>query len=149
MDPHEKVSMDAEKIMSNTWYFEFMVKKTLTKLARTTEFHITPLGSLKTIYVYLKASPLPPAPSQDACCWILGDGWWESLLRHQQWLLRQQQSLLRYQQWLLLSVLLAGCCLAAGWLVHLGGTWRHGSSPERPQIQRPCQEGGKFLDPWG
>ena len=52
MDPHEKVSMDAEKIMSNTWYFEFMVKKTLKKLARTTEFHITPLGSLKTIYVY-------------------------------------------------------------------------------------------------
>ena len=26
--------------------------KTLKKLARTTEFHITPLGSLKTIYVY-------------------------------------------------------------------------------------------------
>ena len=44
MDPHEKVSMDAEKIMSNTWDFEFMVKKTLKKLARTTEFHITPLG---------------------------------------------------------------------------------------------------------
>ena len=52
LDPHEKVNMDAEKIMSNTWYFEFMVKKTLKKLARTTEFHITPLGSLKTIYVY-------------------------------------------------------------------------------------------------
>ena len=52
LDPHEKVSMDAEKIMSNTWYFEFMVKKTLKELARTTEFHITPLGSLKTIYVY-------------------------------------------------------------------------------------------------
>ena len=44
MDPHEKVSMDAEKIMSNTWDFEFMVKKTLKKLARTTKFHITPLG---------------------------------------------------------------------------------------------------------
>ena len=52
LDPHEKVNMDAEKVMSNTWYFEFMVKKTLKKLARTTEFHITPLGSLKTIYVY-------------------------------------------------------------------------------------------------
>ena len=52
LDPHEKVNMDAEKIMSNTWYFEFMVKKTFKKLARTTEFHITPLGSLKTIYVY-------------------------------------------------------------------------------------------------
>ena len=52
MDPHEKVSMDAEKIMSNTWYFEFILKKTLKTLARTTEFHITPLGSLKTIYVY-------------------------------------------------------------------------------------------------
>ena len=52
LDPHEQVSMDAEQIMSNTWYFEFMVKKTLKKLARTTEFHITPLGSLKTTYVY-------------------------------------------------------------------------------------------------
>ena len=52
MDPHEKVNMDAGKIMSNTWHFEFMVKNTLKKLARTTEFHITPLGSLKTIYVY-------------------------------------------------------------------------------------------------
>ena len=52
MDPHEKVSMDAEKIVSNTWYFEFMVKTTFKTLARTTEFHITPLGSLKTIYVY-------------------------------------------------------------------------------------------------
>ena len=52
LDPHEKVSMDAEKIMSDTWHFEFMVKKTLKKLARTTEFHITPPGSLKTIYVY-------------------------------------------------------------------------------------------------
>ena len=31
LDPHEKVSMDAEKIMSNTWDFEFMVKTTLTK----------------------------------------------------------------------------------------------------------------------
>ena len=28
LDPHEKVNMDAEKIMSNTWDFEFMVKKT-------------------------------------------------------------------------------------------------------------------------
>ena len=44
--------MDAEKIMSNTWYFEFMVKKTLKKLARTMEFHITPLGSLKAMYAY-------------------------------------------------------------------------------------------------
>ena len=44
MDPHEKVNMDAEKIMSNTWDFELMVKKTLKKLARTTKFHITPLG---------------------------------------------------------------------------------------------------------
>ena len=32
MDPHETVSMDAEKIMSNTWDFEFMVKKTLKKM---------------------------------------------------------------------------------------------------------------------
>ena len=52
LDAHEKVSMEEEKIMSNTWYFEFMMKTTLKKLARTTEFHITPLGSLKTIYVY-------------------------------------------------------------------------------------------------
>ena len=44
MDPHEKVSMDAEKIMSGSWDFEFMVKQTLKTLARTTEFHITPLG---------------------------------------------------------------------------------------------------------
>ena len=44
LDPHEKVNMDAEKIMSNTWDFEFMVKKTWKKLARTTKFHITPLG---------------------------------------------------------------------------------------------------------
>ena len=51
LDPHEKVSMDAEQIMSNTWYFEFIVKKTFKKLARTTKF-LTPLGSLKTIYVY-------------------------------------------------------------------------------------------------
>ena len=28
LDPHEKVNMDAEKIMWNTWDFEFMVKKT-------------------------------------------------------------------------------------------------------------------------
>ena len=52
MDPHEKVSMDAEKIMSGSRDFGFIVKKTLKKLARTTEFNITPLGSLKTIYVY-------------------------------------------------------------------------------------------------
>ena len=44
MDPHEKVSMDAEKIMSGSWDFEFMVKQMLKKLARTTKFHITPLG---------------------------------------------------------------------------------------------------------
>ena len=67
MDPHEKVNMDAEKIMSNTWYFEFMVKKTLKKLARTTKFHITPLGSLiATMYrprkslKGLKGTPGPP-----------------------------------------------------------------------------------------
>ena len=53
MDPHEKVNMDAEKIMSNTWDFEFMVKKTLKKLARTTEFHITPLGPSIYIYRYI------------------------------------------------------------------------------------------------
>ena len=52
LDPHEKVSMDAEKIMSNTWYFEFMVKKTLKQLARTTKFHITPLGPNIYIYIY-------------------------------------------------------------------------------------------------
>ena len=51
MDPHEKVNMDAEKIMSGSWDFGFMVKKTLKKLARTAKFHITPLGSLiATIY---------------------------------------------------------------------------------------------------
>ena len=52
LDPHEKVNMDAEKIMSNTWDFEFMVKKTLKKLARTTKFHITPLGPSLYIYIY-------------------------------------------------------------------------------------------------
>ena len=46
MDPHEKNSMDAEKIMSGSWDFEFMVEKALHKLVRTTKFHITPLGSL-------------------------------------------------------------------------------------------------------
>ena len=46
MDPHEKVNMGAEKIMSGSWDFEFMVKEALKKLARTTKFHITPLGSL-------------------------------------------------------------------------------------------------------
>ena len=51
LDPHEKVNMDAEKIMSNTWDFEFMVKQTLKKLARTTKFHITPLGP--SIYIYI------------------------------------------------------------------------------------------------
>ena len=44
MDPHEKVSMDAGKIMSGSWDFEFMVKQTLKKLARTIKFHITHLG---------------------------------------------------------------------------------------------------------
>ena len=29
MDPHEQVSMDAEKIMSGSWDLEFMVKKTV------------------------------------------------------------------------------------------------------------------------
>ena len=46
MDPHEKVNMDAEHIMSGSWDFEFMVKETLTKLARMAKFHMTPLGSL-------------------------------------------------------------------------------------------------------
>ena len=51
MDPHEKVNMDAEKVMSGSWDFGFMVKKTFKKLARTAKFHITPLGSLiATIY---------------------------------------------------------------------------------------------------
>ena len=36
--------MDAEKIMSGSWNFKFMVKNTLKKLARTIKFHITPLG---------------------------------------------------------------------------------------------------------
>ena len=52
MDPHEKVSMDAEEVMPGSWDFKFMVKDMFKKLARTTKFHITPLGSLKTIYVY-------------------------------------------------------------------------------------------------
>ena len=43
-DLHEKVSVDAYKILSGSWDFEFMVKLTLKKLARTTKFHITPLG---------------------------------------------------------------------------------------------------------
>ena len=46
MDPHEKVNMDAEKIMSNTWDFEFMVKKTLKKLARTTISCIHTVGDI-------------------------------------------------------------------------------------------------------
>ena len=37
MDPHEKVSMDAEKIMSGSWDFEFMVKKTLKKTCSNDE----------------------------------------------------------------------------------------------------------------
>ena len=37
MDPHEKVNMDAEKIMSNTWDFEFIVKKTLKKTCSRNE----------------------------------------------------------------------------------------------------------------
>ena len=53
MDPHEKVDMDAEKIMSNTWDFEFTVKKTLKKLARTTKFHITPLGPSLSLSIYI------------------------------------------------------------------------------------------------
>ena len=66
MDPHEKVNMDAEKIMSGSWDFGFMVKKTLKKLARTAKFHITPLGSLiATIYKprkSLKGLKGPPGP---------------------------------------------------------------------------------------
>ena len=52
MDPHEKVNMDAEKIMSGSWDFGFMVKKTIKKLARTAKFHITPLGPC--VYIYIK-----------------------------------------------------------------------------------------------
>ena len=33
-----------KKNMSGSWDFEFMVKQTLKKIARTTKFHITPLG---------------------------------------------------------------------------------------------------------
>ena len=37
--------MDAEKNMSGSWDFEFIVeKKTLKKLAPTIKFHVTPLG---------------------------------------------------------------------------------------------------------
>ena len=38
----------------------------------------------------LKASPLPPAPSQAACCWLLGDGW--RLLAAGCWLLAPPKS---------------------------------------------------------
>lgn len=60
LDPHEQVSMDAEKIMSVSWDFEFMVKKTFKKLARTTKFHITSLGCLiATIYKTQKVVERP------------------------------------------------------------------------------------------
>ena len=52
LDPHEKVSMDSEKNMSGSWDFAFMEKNTLKELARTTKFHITPLGPSLYIYIY-------------------------------------------------------------------------------------------------
>ena len=33
LDPHEKVSMDAEQIMSGSWDFEFMIKKRLNSVS--------------------------------------------------------------------------------------------------------------------
>ena len=44
LDPHGKVSMDAEKIMSNTWDFEFMVKKTLKNLLERRNSILHPLA---------------------------------------------------------------------------------------------------------
>ena len=40
---HETVGMDAEKIMSGSRYFEYLVNKK-KKLARSNKFHITPIG---------------------------------------------------------------------------------------------------------
>ena len=52
MDPHEEVSMDAEEIMSNTWDFEFMVKKTLTKTCSNDEIpYHTPFARPQFEYI--------------------------------------------------------------------------------------------------
>ena len=49
--------MDAEKVAPLASEYEFMVEKTLKKLARTAKFHITPLGSLiATMYRPRKSS---------------------------------------------------------------------------------------------
>ena len=52
MDPHEKVSMDAEQIMSGSWYFEFIVKETLKNLLERLNSISHPLAHVY-IYVYI------------------------------------------------------------------------------------------------
>ena len=58
MDPHEKVSMDAEKIMSNSWDFEFMGGKNVNKTCSKDESPYYTFGMYMYIYV-VKFHALP------------------------------------------------------------------------------------------